>query len=614
MPSRAQRAAIAASTVEACHIGGYTLTDGTRVNFGQELAMAAAATRLFEVDDPVPRNAKPSEYSPSRVELSDEGVMDACARLSRSESHVGCLNFASARNPGGGFLRGSLAQEEAICLVSGLYHCLLTAPEYYQAHNRARDPLYSHRLIWSPHVPVLRTLEGGWLEPGPSLVSFVTSAAVNAGVCRTRGVSESRICKEMTERVERVLAIAAANGVEHLVLGAWGCGVFRMVPAVVATIFAEALKSPRFRGAFRRVVFAIKGRDTNYAEFALAFRAAKLPFVEYAHQHAARLGVDATLPQLTAKALAAPASAMASKVAANAPAAPASATASKVELQLRAMLDVDVACEQLQRGGRWEASVASVATGEVLATETSSKRGRARRSAMQRAIEVLTLRVDAVGPPLAAQASPRQGFDFFAVLDFEATCDDRAPPAPQEIVEVPVVLLDAATLDVVAEFHRYVKPTHHPILTAFCHELTGIEQATVDAGGEFRAVLGELECFLASHGLVSSDGGAAPRTFAFVTCGDWDLRRMLPLQCRTSGVGVPRWARQWINVKVEASRALSPFRAKGMLGMLDKLGLPLEGRHHSGIDDSRNIARIARALCAEHGAVLQLSPRCLVRD
>ena len=60
----------------------------------------------------------------------------------------------------------------------------------------------------------------------------------------------------MRERVERVLGVAALHGPEALVLGAWGCGVFRNDPGQIAGLFRNALAG-RFRGAFTHVVFAV---------------------------------------------------------------------------------------------------------------------------------------------------------------------------------------------------------------------------------------------------------------------------------------------------------------------------------------------------------------------
>jgi uncharacterized protein (TIGR02452 family) len=65
----------------------------------------------------------------------------------------------------------------------------------------------------------------------------------------------------LESRAEKVLAVAAAHGHRCLVLGAWGCGVFRNDPRDVANAFSLALASERLCGAFERVVFPIWERN-----------------------------------------------------------------------------------------------------------------------------------------------------------------------------------------------------------------------------------------------------------------------------------------------------------------------------------------------------------------
>ncbi|KAF8569635.1 hypothetical protein P879_01444 [Paragonimus westermani] len=65
----------------------------------------------------------------------------------------------------------------------------------------------------------------------------------------------------------------------------------------------------------------------------------------------------------------------------------------------------------------------------------------------------------------------------------------------------------------------------------------------------------------------------------------------LPSQCRHLGIPVPLYFRQWINLKQVYRDVMGQFPF-GMLDMLSGLGLRHRGRHHSGIDDARNIANI----------------------
>ena len=190
-------------------------------------------------------------------------------------------------------------------------------------------------------------------------------------------------------------------------------------------------------------------------------------------------------------------------------------------------------------------------------------------------------------------------FEHVVVLDFEATCQPGAAPVPQEVIEFPSVLVSLAERRVIDSFEAFVRPVHHPTLTAFCTELTSITQAEVDAAAPFPEALARHQAWLAGHGLLAREGA-----FAFVTCGDWDLATLFPGQCAAAGIDLvklPRAYRRWINVK-EVFKA-SGRRAKtlGMVSMLASLGLELEGRHHRGIDDCRNIARIVLALAALGG-------------
>ncbi|MEV6209214.1 TIGR02452 family protein [Kitasatospora sp. NPDC051914] len=252
--------------------GSYRAREGAEVEIGPLLAAARAGTVSYGPDEAPGRGA--GRYT-GEVEVTAEGSIQAGERLVREGGeHVAVLNFASARNPGGGYLRGAKAQEEDLCRSALLYRCLLEAPDYYEAHRASADLRYSHRVIWSPHVPVVRG-PGGLLAE-PYTLSFLTSPAPNAGQLALRSPGRPvDVAGVLAERAGRVLAVAARHGVRELVLGAWGCGVFRNDPAVVAEAFAGALDE--HGAAFSRVVFAVWDRSpvsANRAAFEARFKAA----------------------------------------------------------------------------------------------------------------------------------------------------------------------------------------------------------------------------------------------------------------------------------------------------------------------------------------------------
>lgn len=202
----------------------------------------------------------------------------------------------------------------------------------------------------------------------------------------------------------------------------------------------------------------------------------------------------------------------------------------------------------------------------------------------------------------------RTSYDRLVVLDFEATCQPGAPPVPQEIIEFPSVIVSLPDRAVGDSFSSFVRPVHHPTLSAFCTELTSIRQQDVAAAPTFPEVLAAHQAWLKKHDLLDSDGR---ERFAFLTCGDWDLQTMLPAQCAASGLSVaalPRAYRRWINIKKVFLSVTKKAKSLGMPAMLRALGLELEGTHHRGIDDCHNIARIALALAAR-GARFEITSK-----
>jgi uncharacterized protein (TIGR02452 family) len=256
--------------------GAYVAADGTRVSIAAPLAAAVAGTRLFGPDEPLTPPGGAAARG-TAFEVTAEGSLTAARRLvGAGGGRVAVLNFASARNVGGGYLGGARAQEEDLCRHALLYPCLLQAPEYYAAHRASDDLLYSDRVIWSPDVPVHRDERGDLLaEPFP--VSFLTCPAPNAGqLLRREPDAGPRLREALARRAGRVLGVAAQQSTRQLVLGAWGCGVFRNDPREVAAAFAAwfAPDGGAFAGVFDQVVFAVRDRaepSANRAAFTEAF-------------------------------------------------------------------------------------------------------------------------------------------------------------------------------------------------------------------------------------------------------------------------------------------------------------------------------------------------------
>ena len=269
---RSTRAVLAQQTISICEKGEYLSENGTSVSLGESLHYCLEGTQFYQPRELAKIQADlivspPRQSEPLTVHVANESTLNAAQRLVRSGtySRVGALNFASAKNPGGGFLNGSLAQEESLALCSALYPSLLQTDGFYEYHRSQRSCLYSDRMIFSPACPVFRNDRDGHLIPEPYLVSFITSPAPNAGAVRRQSPEEAELIPEtLARRAEFVLALAAHHGIDALILGAWGCGVFHNDPELVAETFRELLMPPYpWRHCFKHIAFTVLDRSAT---------------------------------------------------------------------------------------------------------------------------------------------------------------------------------------------------------------------------------------------------------------------------------------------------------------------------------------------------------------
>ncbi|MFE4638493.1 TIGR02452 family protein [Streptomyces sp. NPDC056773] len=249
---------IARENADIVAAGGYRTRAGRRVSLAAAVAEAKAGTRIYGPNRVIPGEPDVRNARRTVVEVTGESSTVAARRLAGEYPEdsgtvsVAVLNFASARNPGGGYVRGAKAQEEALCRASALYETLLEAPEYYEVHRAEVSTFYTDRVIHSPGVPVFRDDRGELLDT-PFRAGFLTSPAPNAGTIR----------RQEPDRVPEIPAALARRA--RLVLGAWGCGVFQNEPAQVAEAFRGLLAGP-FAGVFERVVFGVLDRKPETRE------------------------------------------------------------------------------------------------------------------------------------------------------------------------------------------------------------------------------------------------------------------------------------------------------------------------------------------------------------
>ncbi len=253
MNERTGNVKLAKETIEVCKQKRYTSLTGNVIDIAALQEAAVQGTVLYQDEMP------DKEYVAIKptIEVVNETTAVAGARLSAQGKDVAVLNFASARNQGGGFLSGALAQEEDLCRASGLYACIKTKPIFYNENILCEHNFYTDNVIYSPKVPFFRNQYNLFLDD-PFTLSVISAPAPNVRAMGQEVVEheafDNTIFAVILERARKILQIAEAHGHTTIVLGAWGCGAFGNDSRVVASAFLEALNQVP---TFEHVCFAV---------------------------------------------------------------------------------------------------------------------------------------------------------------------------------------------------------------------------------------------------------------------------------------------------------------------------------------------------------------------
>lgn len=202
---------------------------------------------------------------PANIIVSQLRSFEAAAQYIGKRTAV--LNFASATNPGGGVEKGASAQEECLCRVSTLYPCLVDQKmraSFYTPHRKHGNALHNDDIIYTPKVLIIKDDDHNMLAT-PFLVDVISCAApnlrekpnnaYNSGDGNKVQISDNELLALHEKRARKIFASAIANGVEVLILGAFGCGAFQNDPHIVAQAYKNVL--PDFAHYFHTIEFAI---------------------------------------------------------------------------------------------------------------------------------------------------------------------------------------------------------------------------------------------------------------------------------------------------------------------------------------------------------------------
>jgi ERI1 exoribonuclease 3 len=196
----------------------------------------------------------------------------------------------------------------------------------------------------------------------------------------------------------------------------------------------------------------------------------------------------------------------------------------------------------------------------------------------------------------------KQPFDYYCILDLEGKV---------EILELPILLYDVSQKKVTDVFHHYIHPTkmenqHIKDYIKGKYGSMNLEEEWWKNPIKFETALTKVDEWLLKNDLQFSKNPKG-KSFAFITCGNWDIKTQIPNQCQISEISIPDHFGSWINIK-EVYNKFYKKSITGMAGMLGQLHIKLKGTHHSGIDDVMNISTIVTRMI-DDGAVFDITGR-----
>jgi len=153
------------------------------------------------------------------------------------------LNMASPSRPGGGVENGAKAQEECLFRCSNLFNVISNI--FY--------PLVENQALYTKDAIFFKDVNYDYMDEIVSDV--ITIAAMNLNeICN---YDNSYYIDTTKNKIKLMLSLAINNNVENIVIGAWGCGVFKNNPEIISNLFYNILVTNGYADLFKNVVFAI---------------------------------------------------------------------------------------------------------------------------------------------------------------------------------------------------------------------------------------------------------------------------------------------------------------------------------------------------------------------
>ncbi len=168
----------------------------------------------------------------------------------------------------------------------------------------------------------------------------------------------------------------------------------------------------------------------------------------------------------------------------------------------------------------------------------------------------------------------------YIIYDLEATCWKGRPPSKvQEIIEIGAVKVSPYG-ELLDTYNSFVRPILNPRLSAFCQELTTIEQERIDRADTFDRVVEDFQDW----------AEVFDEDYYLCSWGSFD-KKMLIQDCQLHDLEAD-WVAPHVNLKRQYQEIRKLRRPRGLWKALETEGFEFSGQHHRGIDDAINLAKL----------------------
>ncbi len=173
-------------------------------------------------------------------------------------------------------------------------------------------------------------------------------------------------------------------------------------------------------------------------------------------------------------------------------------------------------------------------------------------------------------------------YNIINVIDIESTCWNSESKGISEIIEIGITELEVKTMKILTSSSIYVKSENSKV-SEFCYDLTGISQRILDDEGI---------SFNQACNILRGEYNSKNRIWA--SYGEYD-KNMFNDQCSRENINYP-FGNKHVNVKTLFALKYKLDKEVGMDTALKMLNISLEGKHHSGKDDAKNIGKILKEI------------------